>query len=114
MSVQAPPQDGAAASDAFDLEVSLTTGSASDTELQAVVYDLIPHDYALILDRSGSMANNGRLGSAKAAARLYANATNQEDHLGVVSFNQDATTDFAFALCPDTRAGPGRFGQRAR
>lgn len=82
--VDAPGQD--AAGD-YDLTVSL--GTATDTEFTAVRYITIVHDDMLVIDRSGSMTTGDKIGAARNAAGLYVDATANGNMLGLVSFNGD-------------------------
>jgi Tol biopolymer transport system component len=51
-------------------------------------------DILLVVDRSGSMADNNKLNDAKAAVTTFANLTNAPpDQLGLVSFSTSATLD---------------------
>ena len=100
--VQAPTKPGASLGDKFDVTVQLgPSTSTSDTEVQAVVYDLRTSDQVLVVDASGSMGYNDKLVSAKAAARLFADVKQQFDQLGVVSFSTDATQEFPLTVVPD-------------
>lgn len=99
--VQAPDIPGAQLGDSYNVRVDLVGTPASDTETNAVVYDLIPKDQVLVIDRSGSMSFQNKLGSAQAAARLYSDATQQSDQLGVVSFSDNALEESPLVLIPD-------------
>jgi hypothetical protein len=101
--VQAPQKAGASVGDKFDLTVELgpTGVGASDTETGAVIYDLVVSDQVLVIDRSGSMASNSKIDSAKTAARLFADAKQEFDKLGVVSFSADATEEYSLTTVPD-------------
>ncbi|MFK7801374.1 MAG: VWA domain-containing protein [Anaerolineae bacterium] len=104
LSVQAPTIAGASIGDKFDLQVSVgpaDVAGASDTETDAIIYDLLQTDKVLVIDRSGSMGDNNKLESAKTAARLFADTTQKFDTLGVVSFSDDATQEFPLSLIPD-------------
>ncbi|MEZ4710623.1 MAG: VWA domain-containing protein [Caldilineaceae bacterium] len=99
--VQAPEIPGAAAFDAFDVRVELIGTGATDTSQDAVVYGVQPREQVLLVDRSGSMADQDKLIAAQTAAGLFIDTTRQDDQLGVVSFNQTAATEFAMTPVPD-------------
>ncbi len=68
----------------------------SDSEANAVFYVPRPRvDTLVVLDRSGSMIDAGKLGSAKNAARLYIDQWAVSDRVGVVTFGDTATTPMA-------------------
>jgi len=83
--------------DTGDYDLTAAFGSASDTESTAVKYVTRVHDDMLIVDRSGSMTTNDKIGAAKNAARLYVDATADGNKLGLVSFSGDATLDHDLA-----------------
>ena len=87
--VQAPTQTAAG-----DYDLSAAFGAASDTESVAIKYVTRVHDDMLIIDRSGSMLTDDKLGAAQNAARLYTDATADGNMLGLVSFGEDATLDY--------------------
>ncbi|MEZ4661066.1 MAG: VWA domain-containing protein [Caldilineaceae bacterium] len=99
--VQAPNISGAQTGDVYDVAVDLAGAAASDQVTQAVVYDVIPKDQILIIDRSDSMNQQNKLVSAKAAARLFTDATQQGDQFGVVSFSDFAIKESPLSLIPD-------------
>ncbi len=99
--VKAPVQPGAAVGDLFAVTAELVVFDADDTHADAILYDTLPTDKVLIIDRSGSMNVNGRLASAKAAARIKASASNAGDWLGVVSFHDNAAVEFPMTFVPD-------------
>ncbi len=85
--LRAPTQSSAGT---YDLTVDYG-GALSATNSSAVSYT--PRDdtdNVLIVDRSGSMADSGKLEAAQAAARLYVDSWRNGDQVGLVSFN--ATT----------------------
>ncbi len=92
--VQVPSIPGALVGSLHDLTVELTASGSSDTETNAVIFDLMPADQMLVLDRSGSMLDEDKLISAKAAANLLIQGANAGDQIGVVSFSDNATVDF--------------------
>jgi Mg-chelatase subunit ChlD len=95
--VQAPTQTAAG-----DYDLSAAFGTASDTESVAVKYVTRVHDDMLIIDRSGSMLTDDKLGAAQNAARLYTDATANGNMLGLVSFGGDATLDYGLAVVNNT------------
>ena len=102
--VRAPAQ-----SLAGDYDLTVTFGAATDTETNAVRYITRLHDDMLVIDRSGSMSTNDKIGAAKNAARLYVDATADNNMLGLVSFsgdltepNEDATLDYDLAIVNST------------
>lgn len=78
----------------YDLSVAWT--SLSDSELNAVEYVVQP-DAAnvLVIDRSGSMSNLGKMTAAQNSARLYVDSWRDGEQIGVTSFNENATVDLA-------------------
>lgn len=99
--VQAPEIPGAASGQLFDLRVEILDTAANDVSTQSVLYESRPREQVLLLDRSGSMADEEKLIAAQHAARLFVNTTRQDDQLAVVSFNDAVSTDFAMRLVPD-------------
>ncbi|MEM7031557.1 MAG: choice-of-anchor X domain-containing protein, partial [Chloroflexota bacterium] len=95
----------------YDLIVSY--GNAlSATETLAI--DYTPREDAdnmVILDRSGSMADNDKLVDAKIAAKLFVDSWREGDQIGVVTFNTN--TDVALGLTPWTDAPNGGSRQDA-
>ena len=96
-----PPSKPGAAPDLHNLTVTL--GGVTDTEANAVRYQIKHLDQVLVIDRSGSMlspAQSPKIDAARNAASLYVDAARSDDKLGVVSFsgdnvepNDDATLD---------------------
>lgn len=89
--VQAPVQtlDGT-----FDLAVFLekpgtTDVLATDTNAASVVYDDEETDYVLVIDRSGSMADDDKMTAAINAASFYVDITRNDDGVAVVPYNHD-------------------------
>jgi hypothetical protein len=79
--------------DYYDLEVTL--GAQTDTEKRAVFYlPKLRADQVLVIDRSGSMADDGKLDAAKNAARAFIDHTNVDDMIGVVSFETSAAVNY--------------------
>lgn len=88
--VSAPAQ---AAADYYDLEVKL--GSQTDKETRAVYYlPRLRADQVLVIDRSGSMSDYGKMDAAKNAARAFIDHTGIGDMIGVVSFSASASTNY--------------------
>ncbi len=84
--VQAPDQS---ANGEYDLTVSYAGRSATETNAVRYANQVGAHNM-LVIDRSGSMGNQGKMPAAKAAASLYLDSSQFGDHFGVVSFNHDA------------------------
>lgn len=83
-----------AAADYYDLEVTLL--GQTDTETRAVFYlPKLRADQVLVIDRSGSMADYGKLDAAKNAARAFIDHTNVDDMIGVVSFESGTAVNYA-------------------
>ncbi|MCB8945261.1 MAG: VWA domain-containing protein [Ardenticatenaceae bacterium] len=103
LEVQAPDKPGASVGDAFDLTVTLGPQGMGkvDTETDAIVYDVLLTDQVLVLDNSGSMGDNGKLAAAQTAARLFSDVAQENERLGVVSFNTDANEEYGLAFIPD-------------
>ena len=87
--VQAPTQS---ADGLYDLTVAVSGLTASQPG--AIRYGPPPRtDNELVIDRSGSMLQHGKLDAAKAGAVLYLDTWDDTDEAGLVSFNEDATVD---------------------
>lgn len=91
----------------YDLEVFLekpgtSTVIASDLEPEAVVYDATETDHVIITDVSGSMGLKGKLIAAKDAAKLFIDALNSSEGLGLVSYDDNVVDTLAieFATLP--------------
>ncbi len=102
--VQAPTQGTAGI-----YNITASFGAATDTENNAVNYVTVVHDDMLVIDRSGSMNTNDKFGAAKNAARLYVDATANNNKLGLVSFtgdgsepNEDANLDYSLSTVNST------------
>jgi len=52
---------------------------------------LNPIDVVLVIDRSGSMFSEGKMGKAREAARMFVDLMRTGDKIGVVAFNSNAT-----------------------
>ncbi|CAG0927931.1 hypothetical protein TFLX_00707 [Thermoflexales bacterium] len=91
----------------YDLAVSF--GAASDTELLSVLYQPRPStDQVLVLDSSGSMADENKLDAAKNAASMNLNiARDNLDQFGVISF---ATTSKVLFPLNDANSGSHLIG----
>ena len=78
----------------YDLEVSL--GGQTDSESQAVTYlPKSPNDAVIVMDRSGSMAADNKIGAAKNAASAFVDMFDDGDWVGVASFATTASADYA-------------------
>ena len=87
-----PPSKGSAAF--YDLEVTLA-GSGSESEPNAVYYlAKASSDEVIVLDRSGSMASDDKIGAAQNAASAFVDFLNDGDAIGVTSFASSASTDY--------------------
>lgn len=87
--VQAPTQPG---SGPYDLTVEAL--GLTDTETGAVTYGpRTATDNELVVDRSGSMADDGKLIAAVDGAALYVDTWEADDEAGLVSFNADPSVD---------------------
>ena len=62
-----------------------------------------PKDLVLVLDTSGSMSNEGRLGNMQAAAAAIVDSLTNFDYVNVVSFSSDAASQNT-VLVPSTHA----------
>lgn len=90
--VSAPAQ---ASADYYDLQVTLQS-TQTDTETRAVFYlPRLRADQVLVLDRSGSMSDYGKLDAAKNAARAFIDHASVGDMIGVVSFETSAAVNYA-------------------
>jgi hypothetical protein len=93
--VVTPPAQSAA--DYYDLEVTL--GSQTDKEKRAVFYlPKLNADQVLVIDRSGSMSDDGKLEAAKNAARAFIDHSNVDDMIGVVSFDDIANVEYPLTM----------------
>ncbi|MDQ3973412.1 MAG: cell wall-binding repeat-containing protein [Actinomycetota bacterium] len=87
--VQAPDQAaGAQTGQFYNLRVQLDT-AASDTEASSVLYVERTQDTVVVLDRSGSMAEQNKIDAAQNAASLFVNELADIDQGGYVAFDQD-------------------------
>ncbi len=96
-----PPAQSSA--DYYDLQVELS-GSGSDLEMSAVYYlPKTPKDEVIVLDRSGSMLSDDKIGAAQNAASAFVDFLSDGDYVGVTSFANSASTDFGLTeIAPDT------------
>lgn len=97
--LRAPTQSSAGT---YDLTVAYG-GALSATNSDAGSY--IPRndtDNVLILDRSGSMADAGKLEAAQAAARLYVDSWRSGDQVGLVSFNASTLVELTLRAWTNT------------
>ncbi|MFQ5744543.1 MAG: VWA domain-containing protein [Acidobacteriota bacterium] len=96
--VQAPhQQEGAETGQFYDLSVELTS-SISDTQPLAVLYVERTLDKLIVLDRSGSMADGGRLEAAQNAAVLMTYELDESDQGAYVPYSDDAVVEEPLAL----------------
>lgn len=83
------------AADTYDLRVTLQ-GAQSDTESRAVYFlPKLRADQMLVIDRSGSMSDYGKMDAAKNAARAFIDHANVGDMIGVASFASSASLDYS-------------------
>jgi Mg-chelatase subunit ChlD len=83
----------APAADYYDLEVRVA--GQSDAETRAVFFlPKLRADQVLVVDRSGSMVDYGKLEAAKNAARAFVDHANVDDMIGVVSFETAAAVNY--------------------
>ncbi|MGD9374778.1 MAG: VWA domain-containing protein [Anaerolineae bacterium] len=78
---------------------------------QSNAVDYQPRDDAdsmIVIDRSGSMADDNKMAAAQEAAKLYVDSWRQGDQLGVVSFNDTASIDLALSAWTDSPVGGSR------
>ncbi len=68
-----------------------------------------PTDLILVLDRSGSMADGQKLEFAKAAVRSLIDRLDDQDRIGLVTFDDAAAVDFPLAAA--TRGARAELGQ---
>lgn len=88
--VQAPgAADGAQTGAFYDLTVTLDGDYDSDTQANALLYAEQVQDKMLVLDRSGSMGDAGKLGAAQNAATLLVNELSGDDQGGYVAFDHN-------------------------
>ncbi len=92
----------------YDLQVRYST-LLTGTQSQAVNYT--PRgdaDNIILIDKSGSMNDFGKMDVAKTAARLYVDSWRNGDKIGVVSFADDASPDMALTNWTDSPNGGSR------
>ena len=95
----------------YTLQVELeqpgtTAVIASDSELEAIVYDNTRVDNVLVMDRSGSMAGD-KIVAAKAALNLFKDAANNTEGLAAAAYNHNldpVPVDMAFGTLPQKNA----------
>ena len=86
-----PPSQ--AANGSYALEV--TVFGVSDTQPGAIYHaDANNVDVDLVIDRSGSMGDEGKMDSAKEAAKQFVDLVHTDDMIGVVSFDDRIETNF--------------------
>ena len=100
----------------YDLDVSISDGSISDTEGDAIEFmSVLNSDSVLVIDRSGSMLQpnwdaryyedpdpTDKIYGAIDAATLYANSFRPNDKIGLVWFSSDAFTAMPLANLDDS------------
>lgn len=64
--------------------------------------DVIEKDIIFILDKSGSMKENGKLKQAKGALKFCMNSLNKGDHFSIITFSTDVN-EFDDTLLPATK-----------
>lgn len=75
-------------------ELTVEWADYVDTEVDALDYGPVPDsDNMIVIDRSGSMAG-GKIAAAKEAGRLYVDAYDVGDRIGVLSYNDATTSEF--------------------
>ena len=90
--VVSPPVQGSAAY--YNLQVALN-GAGTDSEENAVYYlESPPQDEVIVLDRSGSMASDGKMEAAQNAGSAFVDFLDDGDAIGVTSFADSASTDY--------------------
>ncbi|MCB0111685.1 MAG: VWA domain-containing protein, partial [Caldilineaceae bacterium] len=99
--VQAPNQGS---NGVYDLEIRLeesgtATTIATDTNAASVEYTPDNVDQVLVIDRSGSMASDGKMQAARDAANFYIDITRNSDGLSLVPFDHNVSpAPFAMQL----------------
>ncbi|RME47579.1 MAG: VWA domain-containing protein, partial [Chloroflexi bacterium] len=94
--VQAPGASaGMQAGQFYSVTVQLDT--ATDTELNAVLYVDRTQDTILVLDKSGSMSDFNKIQAARNAADLLVSELSDDDQGGLVRFDTDAAVAFHLA-----------------
>ena len=91
--IQAPNQG---ANGTYDLEILLeaagtATTIATDTNATSVQYTPDHVDQVLVIDRSGSMSSDNKMGAARDAANFYVDITRNNDGLAVVPFDHNVS-----------------------
>jgi Mg-chelatase subunit ChlD len=101
--LQAPTQN---TDDCFDLKVDWRVGGttvATATNSDAVCYTArTDADTVMVIDRSGSMQLQDKIGAAQSAARLYVDSWRSGDKLGVVSFSTTSSVDLTLEVVDAT------------
>ncbi|MFO7635493.1 MAG: VWA domain-containing protein [Caldilinea sp.] len=78
----------------YDLEVVL--GAQTDSETDAVRYlPKNPSDAVIVMDRSGSMLTDDKIGAAKNAASAFVDMFDDGDWVGIASFATTSSADYA-------------------
>jgi len=88
--VQAPDDEAGAENGQF-YNLTISLGSATDTENSALLYVPRTQDVIVVLDRSGSMGGStGRIEAARNAGAMFFNELADIDQGGYVAFSTDA------------------------
>ncbi|HFD39136.1 MAG TPA: VWA domain-containing protein [Anaerolineae bacterium] len=109
LEILAPSQD---TNDLYDLIVSVITDSAlvAEKKNRVVHYaDTNNIDVDLVIDRSGSMRDDSKIGAAREAAKQFVDLMHVNDMVGVVSFDDIVETNFPLTLITDPNATPPVF-----
>ncbi|MEZ4737535.1 MAG: S8 family serine peptidase [Caldilineaceae bacterium] len=84
----------------YDLSVTWN-GHGSDSETRAILFtEREITDRAVVIDRSGSMADYDKMAAAQNAARLFIDQSLAEDRIAVVNFSTNAGVSFPTTLVP--------------
>ena len=84
----------------YDLSVTWN-GHGSDSETRAILFtEREITDRAIVIDRSGSMADYDKMAAAQNAARLFVDQSLADDRVAVVNFSTNAGVSFPTTLVP--------------
>ncbi|MBI2864351.1 MAG: VWA domain-containing protein [Chloroflexi bacterium] len=106
LEVTPPPQS---ANGMYGLSVSASPGTewVSDDQSDAVIYSAVNNvDVALVIDRSGSMDDYGKMSAAKNAAKQFVDLMQTGDMVGVVSFDDQVETNYPLTAIPSSAVTP--------
>lgn len=85
-----------------ECDLTVQYADYTDSEAAAIRYGPVPDvDNQIIIDRSGSMIGE-KIVAAKDAAKIYVDSYNTGDRVGVISFNQQPTSEFALTGWTET------------